>query len=125
MPHQGIHLGGVRRPVQFNVLDGLQLIRTELGIYRLVALRSASVLKSAFCTPLARYTIRVDPKLLRSQNNIVKVGRAEVSLAHGAVAVSSEPEPHAVLAELVAADGEDSCHERSLADNAYSRLTRL
>lgn len=125
MPHQRIHLGGVRRPVQFNVLDGLQLIRTELGVYRLLALRSASVLKGAFCTLLVRYTIRVDPQLLRSQNDIVQVRRAEVSLAHGAVAVGSEPEPHAVLAELVAADGEDSCHERGLADDAYPRLTRL
>lgn len=122
MPHQGVHLGGVRRASQFNVFDGLQLIRTELGVYRLLALRSTFVLKGAFCIPLVRYAIRVDPQLLRPQNDVVQVRRAKVSLAHGAVAVSSKPEPHAVLTELVAADGEDSCDERGLADDAYPGL---
>ena len=84
---------------------------------------STSLAMSSLRVRRTTHSIGVDAQFLGFQQDIVQVCRGEVSLAYGAIAVGSEPEPHAVLTELMPTNSKDSCDKRRLADNTYPRLT--
>ena len=58
-------------------------------------------------------------ELLRLQGNVVEIGRGQLLLAHGAVAMRSKPHCDALLAELVSTDCQDANREGRLADDTH------
>jgi hypothetical protein len=67
----------------------------------------------------------MDLQLLRFDGNVMQVRGLQAPLAHRTVVVRLEPYRHALLAELVAADGQNTSDKGHLTNDAHSGLVGL